>query len=142
MRAFWKQEPFQHLPVFKNVIHVSFIVDCNKQSLGTPINQPKLLARQAHSWRIHQRQHFLHVLFHQTIKELFVAILHKLIVPEALFIYIKSSSLREVPLGICIYLDHRPVFRGIVCNVRFVLLGFLLEVGKDHGFPRLGAPPK
>lgn len=62
-------------PVAQDVVDVAFIVDGDEETARSPIHQTKLLARQTHSWRVHDRHHGVHVFRQQSVEEVLVAIL-------------------------------------------------------------------
>lgn len=62
-------------PVAQDVVDVALVMDGDEEAARSPKHQTKLLARQAHRWRVHDWHHGLHVFGQQTVKEVFVAIL-------------------------------------------------------------------
>uniref|UniRef100_A0AAG5CP82 Uncharacterized protein n=1 Tax=Anopheles atroparvus TaxID=41427 RepID=A0AAG5CP82_ANOAO len=62
-------------PVAQHIVHVPTVVDRHEQTARPPVDQPKLLARQPHRGRVHDRHHLLHVLRDQPEEQPLVAVL-------------------------------------------------------------------
>lgn len=51
-----------NLPILKNIENMPSIIDCDKQTPRSPVDETESLAREAYGGRIYNRQILLHIL--------------------------------------------------------------------------------
>lgn len=58
---------------------MSLVVDGDEEAPGAAVHQPVLLAGQAYGGRVHDGHHVSHVLAHEAVEQVLVAVLEKVL---------------------------------------------------------------